>query len=210
LIANFVNAELDDVVNGIADVYTNVYTLTIDRTTAEGIPTGVVQLGASITYNGDSVTRTLEWSSSDTAIATVSTAGLVTLLSLGNCTITAQLEDNSLVVDTCVITVTNTPAVNSDVTITPDKNYILEGSLRVYTVYLYENDVVQGDTFTITCNPNSVPTSSYSFLQTDGNHFTVSNILRDVESYLTITCTAGANVKTIDIYLRGAWQYDNA
>jgi len=37
------------------------------------------------------------------------------------------------------------------------------------------------------------------------NSFTISNILRDVVSYLTIQCVSGAETKTFNIFLRGAW-----
>lgn len=209
LIANFVNNELDDIVNGIADVNTNVYTVVMNRAFAEGAPNADTQLYASVTYNGDSVTRSMVWGTSNPKIATVDTSGLVTLISVGSCTITANILDNPAS-DSCVVTVTETPSDNVDIIITPDSNYVLEGDSKAYTVYLYKNDVVQADAFTITCNKNAVPTTSYTFVQVDGNHFTISNLLRDVRSYLTVQCSSGAYIKDYDILLRGAWQNDNA
>jgi len=202
LVANFVNDELDDIINGVADVNTNVYTVTLDKSHAEGYSGSTIQLFASVTYNGDSVTRDMTWATSNAKVATVSGSGLVTLKSIGNCTITANVENNTAS-DTCSIAVTNTPIVNTDVRITPDINYILEGSQKTYTVYLYKDDVQQADGFTITCNGNSVPASSYIFAQTDANHFTISNILRSVTSYLTIQCVSGTNTKSINIFLKG-------
>ena len=204
LIANFVNDELDDVVNGIADVYTNVYTIALNRSSASGSPLDVVQLSATVTYNTMSVSRNIEWSTSNSKIATVSTNGAVTLVTTGSCAITANIEDNSTSAS-CVITVSSSPTVNSEVTISPTTNYILEGSSRSYSVYLYEDDVVQADAFTITCDGNSVPSTSYTFSQTGANGFSVSNALRDVSSYLTIQCVSGSSTKTFDIFLRGAW-----
>jgi hypothetical protein len=104
-----------------------------------------------------------------------------------------------------LLVVSGSPAINNSIMITPDKNYVLEGSTQLYAVYLYRNDVIQADTFTIVCNGNAVPATSYSFLQTDGNHFSVLNNLRDLNSYLTIQATSGSNIKTFDIMLRGAW-----
>ena len=204
LIANFVNDELDDITNGIADVNTNLYTITLNKATAAGIPTDTIQLIPTVTYNGKSATRTVLWTTSNALIATVSTSGLVTLVANGSCNITATIDGNPAD-DVCVITVSATPVVNSDILITPDTNYVLEGADRTYTVYLYENDVVQVDTFTITCNRNSVPTANFTFAQLTGNSFKVTNILRDSSSYLTITCTVGAVVETFNIYLRGGW-----
>lgn len=210
LIANFVNKELDDVVNGIADVYTNLYNITLSKETASGSSTSTVQLYANVIYNGDSVTRGITWATSAPSIATVSGSGLVTLISNGSCIITAGIENNP-VSGSCLITVTNTPSVDNEIRIIPNINYILEGSQRTYSVYLYKDDVVQGDSFVITCNGSSVPSTSYNFVQTDGNHFTITNILRDVSSYLVVQCTSGSIIspKTAKYYLRGAWLNDN-
>lgn len=208
LIANFVNDELDDIINGIADVHTSVYTLALNKIYAEGSTGETVQLSGNVTYNGDSVTRNLEWTSSNAHIATVNNSGLVTLIGNGNCVITGNILNNSTSAS-CAILVTATPAVNKEIRISPDTNFILEGSSRVYSVYLYENDVQVADTFVISCSANNVPSTNYTFIQNSDNTFTVANILRDVSSNLTIQCVSGANNKNFDVYLRGAWQFDN-
>jgi len=204
LIANFVNDELDDVVNGIADVNTNLYTITLNKATAAGIPTNTIQLIPTVTYNGKTTTRTVIWETSNALVATVSTSGLVTLVANGVCNITATIEGNPAN-DVCPITVSSIPVLNSDIRLSPDTNYVLEGATQTYAVYLYENDIIQADTFTITCNRNSVPAANFTFTQTTGNQFTIKNTLRDSSSYLTITCTVGAVVETYNIYLRGGW-----
>jgi len=208
LIADFVNEQLDDVINGIADVNTNLYTITLDKDSVEGAPGNTIQLLTTVTYNRDSVIRNITWATSNPAIATVSTTGVVTFVALGTCTITATIEGNPLT-DTCSVVVTNSPAVNTYIVITPNENYILEDDIKTYHVYLYENNAIQADSFTITCNRHSVPSTSYTFTTIDGNSFSISNILRDVDSYLTISCVSGTYTKTIDLYLRGAWQNDN-
>ena len=204
VIADFVNNELDDVVNGIADVNTNVYTITLNKTTAEGALSDTVELYGTVTYNGKIVTRTITWTTDNVRVATVDDDGVVTLGAVGTATITGTIEGNPES-DSCAITVSELPADNDEVRISPEKNYILEGTTQAYTVYLYTNDVAQADVFVITCNGNSVPSTSYTFTQTGNNGFSVVNTLRDDSSYLTITCTAGLNVKTFNIYLRGAW-----
>lgn len=213
LVADFVNEELDDTTNGIANVAKSVYTITVNPSTIQGAPTGTLQLLANVTYNGDSVARTLKWETDNVHFATVNATGLVTFIANGSCTITVGIEGNSVHAD-CAVTVSSNPAVNSYIKITPDENFVLEGLVTTYAVSLYENNDIQPDTFTITCNPThgsyTVPANSYSFSQTNGNHFMISNRTRELEAYLTITCTTGSIVKTFDIYLRGAWQYDNA
>lgn len=210
LIANFLNRETDDIINGIADVYTNVYSVILDRETLSGSATDEIQLSVEVLYNGDSVIRDMEWESSDTTIATVDENGLVTLQANGTCTITVSIVNNPAE-DSCVITVSDSPSANNVIQISPMTNYILEGNSRTYSVYLYIDGVQQADAFTITCNGNDVPSTSYTFTQDDDNTFTITNILRDVESYLTVQCITGIlTPKEYNIYLRGAWQFDNA
>lgn len=204
LVADFVNNELDDVTNGIADFYTNLYTIAINRDTVQGSPTDTLQLTALVTYNGETVTRNIVWETDDTSVASVSPTGLVTMKTNGTCTITATIE-NRTSNDTCAITVSTSPSVNSDVRVLPDVNYILEGVTKSFTVYLYEDDAVQADAFTVACNRNSVPSANYTFTQTGTNAFTIKNNLRNLSSYLTITCTSGSNVKTFNVFLKGGW-----
>ncbi|MBQ1298188.1 MAG: Ig-like domain-containing protein [Clostridiales bacterium] len=64
-----------------------------------------VQLTASVVPSGLTVT----WTSSDTDVATVSSAGLVTGKAAGSATITATVEDSAHETDsaTCAVTVTS-------------------------------------------------------------------------------------------------------
>jgi len=59
---------------------------------------------ASATVGGRNYTGGLQWRSDDTAIATVSTAGVITAIAAGTATITGTLEANGNS-DTCVVTV---------------------------------------------------------------------------------------------------------
>jgi hypothetical protein len=210
MVANFINQETDDVVNGIADVYTNIYHINLSSGSISGSAMSTYQLTSNVTYNGDSVVRPMEWASSDTKIASVSGSGLVTLISNGNCIITTAIVNNSASAS-CLVTVTPTPTINNEILISPNTNYVLEGSSETYSVYLYQDNVQKSGSFVLACNGSSVPSTSYTFTQTDGNHFKISNILRDVNSYLTVTCTTGSTLISKDfvVYLRGAWQFDS-
>jgi hypothetical protein len=212
LIADFINEELDDIDAGVADVHTNLYTITLNIDQAEGAPTDTIQLIPSVTYNGRTVSRSMAWESSDSEVATVNTSGLVTLITTGSSIITASINTSSSAIEhfytsaSALITVSASPTVNSTIIVFPDINYILEGSSRTYSVYLYENDVQQPDTFIFSCSGSNVPPTSYTFQQIDGNNFKVTNILRDNLSYLPIECSlSGSVVRTYNIYLKGAW-----
>ena len=209
LIADFVNPELDDVVNGIAEFGTNLYEIYLSQDTIQGAIGETIQVTASVLYNNNTVTRTLTWESSNTSVASVSGSGLVTFNSLGACVITASIK-NTTYNDTCAVTVTNTPEMNYEILISPDTNYVLEAKERTYTVYLYENNIQKNNTFAITCDANEVPSANYTFTKLDDNSFKIENNLRDMNSHLTITCTSGSyTAKEYDIYLRGAWLQEN-
>jgi hypothetical protein len=204
LIADYVNEQLDDTVNGIADVYENLYTIELNEDSIEGSSGDTLQLYASITYNGETVSRDVTWSTSSSSIADVNSSGLVTFNSNGSCVITVSLSDNPEE-DTCNVLVTDTPSDNRAIVILPDKNYVLEGVTQSYSVYLYINGVQQPDNFTFTCNPNDVPEDNYTFTAVNGHNFTISNIKKDVSSYLTVNCVSGTDTRDINIELKGAW-----
>jgi hypothetical protein len=203
-IANYVNDETDDIVNGIADLYSNQYEVLLNKTSISAEVGTTYQLTSEVRQEGETITRDVEWVSSNIKIATVSNAGLVTMVSSGTVGITAKIVDNPTSA-LCTVTITENPTTITDILISPNKNYVLESDNRTYEVYLYKNNTKQADTFTITCNPNTIPLTSFTFEQIDGNSFKITNTLKNLESYLTITFVSGTNEKTMNIYLRGAW-----
>jgi hypothetical protein len=56
--------------------------------------------------------RSVTWSSSNTAVATVNSLGVVTAVSAGTATITARSNSNQAVADTCTVTVTDPEGCN--------------------------------------------------------------------------------------------------
>lgn len=204
LVADYVNNQLDDVINGIADVYSNNYSISLNMQSASGDIGENIQLEAYVLYNNKSVDREIEWTSSNDSIASVNSSGLVTFNEIGMCSVKAKIKNNPTEA-TCSIVVSSTPVVNSYVSISPEVNYILEGTARTYAVYLYNNNIQQSDTFTITLNQNNVPSKNFVFTQIDGNHFSIENKIKDVSSYLTVQCVSGTNTKSFNIQLKGAW-----
>lgn len=195
----------DDLVNGIANTGTNIYVLTLNQSSISGTATQTVQLIPTVTLNGETVTRSLVWSSSNTAIATVNSSGLVTFFATGTCVITCSMLGNSDVSDTCPVTVGASPVDNYQVVISPDSNYILEGMEKTWTVYLYKNGVQQADVFVFTLDSNNVPASNYIYNVLGSNSFKIKNIQRFLTSNLEISCVSGIYSKTITVQLKGAW-----
>lgn len=123
--------------------YVYVYGVEIEVTyTAETVhPTGVsvspstasveagstVQLTETVTPS-NTTDKSVSWSSSNTAVATVDSSGLVTGVAAGNATITATTTDGGLT-DTCAVTVT--PVVLTD--------YVPASTLEVGKSYLIAN-----------------------------------------------------------------------
>jgi hypothetical protein len=205
LAVDYVNEDVDDLTNGVANASSNVYVLTVDETSISGGVSQQVQLHTILTYNGDVVNRTLTWSSSDTQVATVSSSGLVTFVATGNATISCQLENNSTVSDTVSVSVVGAPVDTYQVVVSPDTNYVLEESSQTWTVYLYKNNVVQADTFSFVLNSNTIPSDNYTYTAIDGNSFSVDNLEMFLGDTLDVTATSGIYSEIISIYLKGAW-----
>lgn len=200
-----VNGEVDDLVNGIANYYTNAYSLVLNESSISGDSGQVVKLTAELTLNGQSVSRNLIWTSSDESIATVDASGLVTFVSDGTCSIRCQMENNSQVYDTCDVTVGTTPVDTYQVLFSPNENYVLEGQEKTWTCYLYKNNVQQVDGFTFVLNSGNVPNINYTYTELSVNSFKIRNIERFLTDELTITATSGVYSKVLEVSLKGAW-----
>lgn len=203
---NLTNPDTDDLVNGIADVLKNVYTITLNQSNITGAIGDSLQLSATVKLNGDVVSRNLIWSSSDSLVATVSTNGAVSMLSSGSAVITCTLANNPGVKATTALTVTGVAVDYYEVRIMPDTNYILEGQTQVFTTFLYKNNVQQSNVFTFSFPlNNNAPIGNYIFSEVDGNTFSVKNLAKYLNNPLTITCSTPGHSLNFELWLKGAW-----
>jgi len=200
-----VNTDIDDLVNGYALAGKLVYLVELDKSAISGEVSDTFDLSATVTLNGDTVTRSVDWESDDEDVATVSSSGLVTFIATGSATITASLAGDSSIYDTCSVTVNTTPISEYVVVFTPETNYILEGNTQQYAVTLEKNGVTQADVFTFAIVAGTVPTDHYTFTSIDGNNFSVENIEKYVGEDLVVRATSGIYTKDISIFLKGAW-----
>lgn len=205
LATDYVNKQTDDIVNGIANAYDNIYSISLSQTSISGQASQTVQLLATVLLNGETVSRNITWTSSNTSIATVSSSGLVTFVATGTATITAKLENNSTVTTTCTATVVGSPVDNYVVIASPDKNYVLESQEQTWSVYLYKNGTQQSDAFTFLLDSNGIPSSNYTYTVLGSNSFKIKNNKRYLEDVLEVSCVSGIYSKNITINLRGAW-----
>jgi hypothetical protein len=208
----------DDLTDGVAYENKQEYALTLGQTGISGIlgATGI-QIYPTVTLNGERVTRTVDWSSSNTGIAIIGATGiasgqtgvpsLLTLGRTGTAVVTGALSGNTGIHAHVNITVSSSSSNIYQVVIDPNKNYILEGKTQAYTVYLYTNGVKGSETFTFSVNAGTVPSDHYAFsyTATPGNAFSVENKEMFLTDHLTITCTSGSYTGSIEVNLRGVW-----
>jgi hypothetical protein len=205
LATDYVNLDTDDTVNGLANTKDNIYAVTMNQTAISGSVGQSVQIEAVVTLNGNTVSRPVVWSTSNSAYATVSSTGLVTFVATGTAIITCTLFGNALVYDTCTAQTVGSAVDNYQLIISPISNTILEGATQNWTAYLYKNGVVQADVVTFSLTPNSVPSVNYFYNVTGDNSFSIMNIKRFLSDTLKVTATSGAYSDVINISLRGAW-----
>lgn len=203
---DYINSENDDLVNGIADANQNSYSISLNFSTIQGTVGSTVQMIPTVKLNGETVTRSVVWSSSVIAKATVNSSGLVSCLSAGSTVITCTLAGNSSVYAQCSLQVIATPVSNYEIKLSPNVNYVLEGKSEVFTVGLYLNGVLQADTFTFSIgNIGNVPTSNYTFNVYGGNSFAIVNNKKYLAEPVEVVCVSGMHTQTFGILLKGAW-----
>jgi len=199
------NEEVDDLTDGYANSTERTYSITLDKTAIAASVSDTFQLEAFVFLNGETVTRTVNWASDDEAKATVSSTGLVTVLDAGTITMTASLDGDTDVDATCVVTSDGTPISEYVIVVSPDTNYLLEGTSQTYNVTLEKNNVTQADTFSFAIVAGNVPSANYSFSSIDGNNFSLENIEKYISESLVVRATSGIYTKDISTLLKGAW-----
>jgi len=98
--------------------------VSLSDTIAQLTPGQTMQLTATVLPDSATV-RTVTWSSSDEAVATVDAAGLVNALAAGTATITATTNDGTGLTASCTVTVTP-PAVQPDAIELSEKAFTLQ------------------------------------------------------------------------------------
>jgi hypothetical protein len=198
----------DDIVNGICDVYKNIYALSISPSSVTGNPGNTIELVPTLTLNDDPIDLEISYTSSGSSIATTSgsSSNILSLVSSGSCNITGYMTANPDIDCIVPVVVLTSPAINTyEIRVSPDNGIILQGEIQAYTVYLYLNGVIQADTFTLTiANPN-VPIDKYTLTVTDGNNFSVTNNHLYLDYPLILQLDSGSHTKQFYIYLQGAW-----
>jgi hypothetical protein len=89
--------------------------------------------------------------------------------------------------------------------ITPNTNYLLQGTENTWAATLYKNNVAQPDTFVFSLDSRSVPNVNYVYEVVSSQEFKVHNYEMFLTDYLEVTATSGVYARVIQINLLGAW-----
>ncbi len=140
-----------------------VATVTVSPSSAS-IEEGQTRRFTARAYDSDNMVitgKTFRWESTNTAVATINTAGLATARIAGSTTIRATVDGVS---GTASLTVTEPPPVVDRVTVSPTSPSIEEGKTQRFTAAAYDSDntVISGKTFRWTSSNTSVATVSPS------------------------------------------------
>jgi hypothetical protein len=86
------NSEIDDIINGICDAFEHSYTISLDSNNQTLVETETYKIVPNVTDKGAVVANPkITYTSSNENIAKVDSTGLVTALSVGDCTITCSI-----------------------------------------------------------------------------------------------------------------------
>ena len=112
----------DDLINGIADYYSDDFVLTLNQSAISQIKGFTGMLVPTLLYNGTPTTSfNYTWATSDSSVATIDSNGNYTIVgNSGNtCNLTCSMSSNSNVVATSVVTVIDSVVSNKSLVISP-------------------------------------------------------------------------------------------
>lgn len=199
--ASYINADVDDLVNGIADAYRSEFSLSILEGNISQTVGFTKKLTATVKQDDVVVSENVVWTTSNGTIVSCDAAGNIECIKVGTVTIKCAMANNILVYDEITILVAESPANNYSVVIAPNVNKIYEGESQSYSCHLENNGVVMTNEFIFSAS--GIPADSYRLYVTDGNNFVVKNIAKYLTSPLVISCVSGSYSKNISIDLRG-------
>lgn len=199
--ASYTNADVDDLVNGIADAFRTEFSLTISDGNISQIVGFEKQLSATVKKDNAVVSEGLTWTTTNNTVVSCTSSGVIRCLEVGTVTIRCAMTNNAAIYDQITIVVSEFPINNYSVVVTPNVGRIYEGDSQSYSCYLENNGVVTSNEFVFSAS--GAPANSYRLYITDGNNFIVQNIAKYLTSPLIVSCVSGAYSKDISIDLRG-------
>lgn len=184
--SNNITATCDVTVNAVA-----VTSITLNKATDTINVGGNDTLTAAI-LPSNATDKTVTWSSDNTAVATVSSSGTVTGISIGTATITATTSNN--MTDTCAVTVSQSVILPTSISLNKATDTLLPGATDTLTATILPANATDKSVTWTSSNTSAVTVNS-SGVVTAVNAGT-STITAKTSNNLTATCAV--TVKTVD------------
>lgn len=152
------------------------------------------QLSASV-YPTTATNRSVNWTSDDTSVATVSSGGLVTAKSAGTAVITCKAKDGSGKKATCTITVKE-PVKPTSITLSKTKATLAEGETLQLTATVTPSDAYDKTVTWMSDNTAVATVSVNGFVTAKG--IGTANIIATTSNNLAAVCTITVENKNIN------------
>ena len=200
-----VNPLYDDIENGFADAYLNEVTIAItDFSDKLNVGDSDV-LGIEVKRQNTIIDYTdVQWSSSDDAIVSVDN-GIITAHALGEAVITVTIADTNITSSVSINVVDTVIDDIYELVVSPDVDYVLQGTSTTFTVNLYKNGAKQSDIVTFADLSKDIPANKYVITSDTDNTFTLTNNGMYMNAPVIIKCSAGEHELMLYIKLRGLY-----
>ena len=188
--------------NALSDAFFAVTNITLNASSLLFNSIGSTQQLTATLVPSDS-TAQVQWESSDTSVATVSSSGLVTSVADGNATITASVGEVSATCSVSVVEIT-----------VESLNAVLNASGHTFYVGDDINDIKPYLTVTATYSDSTtatIPSGSYTLsgsLANDGEN-TITVTYEGVSTTVSVTAISAELVSISAVYTQSGTVYDN-
>ena len=200
-----VNPLYDDIENGFADAYLNEVTIAItDFSDKLNVGDSDV-LGIEVKRQNTIIDYTdVQWSSSDDTIVSVDN-GIITAHALGEAVITVTIADTNITSSVSINVVDTVIDDIYELIVSPDVDYVLQGTSTTFTVNLYKNGAKQSDIVTFADLSKDIPANKYVITSDVDNAFTLTNNGMYMNAPVIIKCSTGEHELMLYIKLRGLY-----
>ncbi len=181
----------DDLVNNLASVGVDEYTIDIVQDNIEQVKGYKGQLSALVKLNGQTITdKTVVWKSSNPTSISIDKNGNYELLGdVGtNSIITCELSDNADISDSISIKIVSNYLGEKIIRVSPIVSELIQGQIQDFACGVYINETKQSDI--VKCTPNFVDNNIYVLTETiDGYKV---EVLKSSNTNLILTFSSGS------------------
>lgn len=166
----------DDLVNNIADIHNDAYTIEINSNDIKAVRGYSDTLTASVTLNGEIIDADLEWSSDNESVVKVTKDGKFTVV--------GEVDQTANII--CNLGLSYTPIQSQiSVTVVADEqsNYVIKVTPMITDITELSTETLVGTVYkdgdktdaVVTCTPSWVDNEYYTLTEVDTNTFEIFN-----------------------------------